>query len=81
MILIQLEVPSLGTCYNVSINEHQKAGVLLEELLDLVRKKSGEAGTDTERYDLFSVPGGERLKKNLPAGLQGIKDGARLVLV
>ena len=48
MILVELEVPSLGTCYNISINEHQQAGILLEELLDLVRKKCGEAGADTQ---------------------------------
>ena len=81
MILVELEVPSLGTCYNISINEHQQAGILLEELLDLVRKKCGEAGADTESYDLFAVPDWGRLKSNLPIGVQGIKDGARHVLV
>ena len=81
MILVELDVPSLGASYNISINEYQKAGILLGELLELVRKKSGEKETDAQGYDLFAVPGGERLKKDLPLAAQGIKDGATLVLV
>ena len=80
MILVELYVPSLGESYNISLNEHQKAGTAPEELLELVRKKNAEAERGAAGYDLFAVPGGERLKKNLPLTAQGIRDGAKLVL-
>jgi hypothetical protein len=82
MVIIELKVPSLGTSYSFQVNEQRTAGRLLEEMLSVLKQKTGEAeDAEASGYELFSAQQGRRIRKDLALGAQGIGDGSTLVLV
>lgn len=82
MIVIDVSVPVLEESFDVRTDENNTADRLLEELLELLCRKSGAEGRqDYQSYALFSVRREERLKGSIPLYAQGIRDGSRLILV
>ena len=83
MIEIDVSVPVLDEHFDVRTDENNTADTFLEELLELLVRKTGgaAAGPDGQRYTLFSARKEERLKGGLTLYAQGIRDGSRLILV
>lgn len=82
MIVIDVSVPVLDERFDVRTDENNTADRFLEDLLELLYRKTGEKARQEDRdYELFSALREERLKGSLSLREQGIRDGSRLVLV
>lgn len=53
----------------------------MDEMLALLKMKTGDPEVETEGYGLFLARTGDCLKKHLPMDVQGVREGSRLLLV
>lgn len=82
MILVDLEVPSMGRIYNFKLDEQVIIAVLLEEIVEMIRQKERcELVGDMERICLCCVDDKRILSREGTLEQYGVINGKRLMLL
>ena len=81
MIMVDVFVPALDQTFDIRTDENNVPGRLVEELVQLLGRRTGEEPEENREYTLYQYQTGTRLKEALTLYAQGIRDGSRLLLV
>ncbi len=82
MILVEVEVPSLGRDYQFSLDENSKVDSLLEEILEMISQKEHcDICGDKEGLCLCSKNAGKILSRAGSLAEQGIAGADHLILL
>lgn len=82
MINVDIYVPSLDEILDFQLDENVRISQLLNEISEMLCKKTKENLNEKPSDFILCVPGNERiLPSNMTFGECGIKNGCRLLLV
>ena len=81
MIIIQVEVPALGTRYDFQIDEDTPMHEVQSEIIDMIcqRNSCGLLG-DRERFLMWNKDTGAPIQREAGAYANGLRTGSTLIL-
>lgn len=81
MVIVDVEVVSLGRKYNFSLEEEAPISVLIAELCEIIcQKENCIMGDEESRMILSSVETGSVMDPSLTLSEYGIRNGSSLIL-
>lgn len=82
MILVEVDVPSLGRRYDMELDENVQADVLVREMVTVIcQKEHCQCFEDQAGIGLYSRDNACRLEPGRTLPENGVKDGHCLILV
>ena len=80
-ILVTVEVPLLGTCYDMFIPINKKVGTVKNYCIEMINDLSENAIKEPNKLHLFDKDGCNIYDVNIYVKNSGIKNGTRLLLI
>ncbi len=81
MILVDILIPALDSCFDFELNEEAKTGELLKKVKELLSQKVRKLLPESEKLYFFAFYQGRLLDEELSLKEQGVVTGERLYLI
>ncbi len=81
MILVDILIPALDSCFDFELSEEVKVGELLRKVKELLSEKVRKLLPENEKLYFYAFYQGKLLEEELSLKEQGVVTGERLYLI